>query len=150
MTPSKEHAITTAPNETASVLRAMYAAEDDYLAAGGPGTANFDTLAPFFAPDVVLHQADALPYGGVWRGHDGMEQFFLTMSQTWVAFEMVEQEFLSTSETAVVLTRVHARARSTGQELDFPILQTVRVVNGQIAEVRPFYWDTAAIVAACA
>jgi ketosteroid isomerase-like protein len=145
----KEHATMTAPNETASVLGAMYAAEREYLTAGGPGAANFDTLAPFFAPDVMLHQAEALPYGGVWRGHDGMEKFFIAMSQTWEAFEMVEQEFLSMSETAVVLTHVHARARATGRELDFPILQTIRVVDGRIAEVRPFYWDTAAIVAVC-
>jgi uncharacterized protein len=141
--------VTTALNETASVLRSMYAAEREYLAAGGPGTASFDTLAPYFAPDVVLHQADALPYGGTWRGHDGMERFFVAMSQTWEVFEMVDQEFLSTSATAVVLTHVHARARATGRELDFPILQTVRVADGRIAEVHPFYWDTAAIVAAC-
>ena len=132
-----------------SVLRGMYAAEDEYLAAGGPGTASFDTLAPFFAPDVVLHQAESLPYGGIWRGHDGMERFFAAMSQAWEEFEMVEQEFLSTSGTAVVLTQVHARARATGRELDFPILQTIRVVDGRIAEVRPFYWDAAEIAAAC-
>ena len=128
----------------------MYAAESEYLAAGGPGTASFDKLAPFFAPDVVLHQAEALPYGGIWRGHRGMEQFFLAMSDTWEAFEMTDQELLSTDGTAVVLTHVHARSRATGRELNFPILQTVRVVDGRIAEVRPFYWDTAAIVAACA
>jgi len=136
-------------NETLSVLRGMYAAESEYLAAGGPGTASFDTLAPFFAADVVLHQAESLPYGGIWRGHDGMERFFAAMSQAWEEFEMVEQEFLSTSGTAVVLTQVHARARATGRELDFPILQTIRVVDGRIAEVRPFYWDTAEIAAAC-
>lgn len=128
----------------------MYAAESEYLAAGGPGVANFDTLAPYFARDVVLHQAAALPYGGIWRGHDGMEQFFVAMAETWAAFEMVDQQFLSTSGIAVVLTRVHARARATGQELDFAILQTIRVVDGRISEVRPFYWDTAAIAAACA
>lgn len=60
-----------------------------------------------------------------------------------------EQEFLSTSGTAVVLTQVHARARATGRELDFPILQTIGVVDGRIADVRPFYWDTAEIAAAC-
>ncbi|MGV0745279.1 nuclear transport factor 2 family protein [Mycolicibacterium sp. XJ870] len=133
---------------TADVLNGMYAAEREYLAAGGPGAANFEILAPYFAADVVLHQADALPYGGTWRGHDGMERFFAAMSQVWAQFEMVEQEFLSTSATAVVLTRVHARARATGRELDFPILQTIRVVDARIAEVWPFYWDTAAIVAA--
>jgi uncharacterized protein len=131
-----------------SVLEGMYAAEAEYLAAGGPGQASFAGLAPFFAPDVVLYQADALPYGGVWRGHDGMERFFLAMSRTWDVFDMVDQTFLADTSPLVVLTTVHARLRATGRELDFPILQTITVQNGLIAEVRPFYWDTAAIVAA--
>lgn len=137
------------PNDTSTVLKGMYAAEAEYLAAGGPGTASFGPLAPFFAPNVELHQADALPYGGIWRGHDEMERFFLAMTQAWEAFEMVDQELLATPETAVVLTNVRATARATGQELRFPILQTIRVHDGRIAEVHPFYWDTAAIVAAC-
>jgi ketosteroid isomerase-like protein len=140
----------TSPTTTAlSVLKGMYAAEAEYLAAGGPGSASFALLAPYFAADVVLYQADSLPYGGVWRGHDGMEQFFLVMSQTWDAFEMVDQEFLSDASPLVVLTRVHARARATGRELSFPILQTIKVEDGCITEVHPFYWDTAAIAKAC-
>ena len=131
------------------VLMRMYAAESEYLGAGGPGKASFDTLAPFFSPDVVLHQADALPYGGTWRGHAGMERFMLAMSHAWAEFEMVEQRFLATEGTAVVLTEVHARARATGKELDFPILQTVAVEDGRITEIRPFYWDAAAIREAC-
>lgn len=133
-----------------TVLTGMYAAEARYLAAGGPGAASFTVLAPFFSPDVVLHQADALPYGGVWRGHEGMERFFVAMSGVWETFDMVEQEFLATGETggpAVVLTQVRARARATGRELAFPILQTITVTDGRIAEVRPFYWDTAAVAA---
>ncbi|WP_405621293.1 nuclear transport factor 2 family protein [Streptomyces sp. NBC_01511] len=133
-----------------TVLTGMYAAEAQYLAAGGPGEATFDVLAPFFAPDVVLWQADALPYGGIWRGHAGMERFFLAMAGVWDSFDLVEQRFLATGETSVVHTDIHARARATGRELRFPILQTITVTDGRIAEVRPFYWDTAAVAAACA
>ncbi|WP_326797169.1 nuclear transport factor 2 family protein [Streptomyces sp. NBC_01808] len=140
---------TSSVPDSLTVLTGMYAAEADYLAAGGPGQASFDILAPFFAPDVVLHQAEALPYGGTWRGHDGMARFFLAMGRVWEAFDMVEQEFLATGETAVVLTQVRARARATGRELAFPVLQTVTVKRGQITEVRPFYWDTHAIADAC-
>lgn len=97
-----------------------------------------------------LHQAETLPYGGVWRGHKGMELFFQAMSRAWEFFEMVEQEFLTIeTDTAVVLTHVQARARATGRELDFPILQTIRIEEGRIREVRPFYWDTAAIASVC-
>jgi uncharacterized protein len=141
--------MTTQPTDMLTLLRNMYAAEAEYLAAGGPGEASFELLAPFFAPDVVLHQAEALPYGGTWRGHDGMERFFLAMSDTWAAFDLVDQKFLATDGPAVVLTQVHARARATGLELDFPILQIVEATNGRITDLRPFYWDTAAIANAC-
>ena len=122
---------TSSPTESITVLTGMYAAEAEYLAAGGPGEASFDLLAPFFAPDVEPHQADALPYGGTWRGHHGMTQFFLRMGEVRETFDMVEQEFLATGETAVVLTQVRARARATGRELSFPILQAITVKDGQ-------------------
>jgi uncharacterized protein len=127
-----------------SVLRGMYAAEAEYLAG-----ASFTLLAPFFAEDVVLHQADALPYGGTWHGHDGLEQFFRTMSGTWDEFEMLDQKFLNDTSPLVVLTHVRARARATGRTLTFPILQTITVEDGRIVEVHPFYWDTAAVADAC-
>ncbi|MEV6881390.1 nuclear transport factor 2 family protein [Streptomyces sp. NPDC051135] len=135
--------------ESARVLTGMYAAEAEYLAAGGPGEASFDLLASFFSPDVELHQADALPYGGTWRGHEGIRRFFLVMGEVWESFDMVEQKFLATGETAVVLTRIRARARATGRELGFPLLQAITVRDGRITEVRPFYWDTQAIADAC-
>ncbi|WP_225728140.1 MULTISPECIES: nuclear transport factor 2 family protein [unclassified Nocardia] len=131
------------------VLERMYQAEAEYLAAGGPGMASFTTLEPFFAPNVVLWQADSLPYGGAWRGHEGMERFFLAMSATWDRFELREQAFLSEADPLVVLTHVHARSRASGRELNFPILQTITVADGRITEIRPFYWDTAVIADAC-
>ncbi|MET8774110.1 nuclear transport factor 2 family protein [Nocardia sp. NPDC004654] len=140
---------TTTATTTKDVLTGMYAAEAAYFAAGGPGRASFTTLAPFFADDVVLYQAEGMPYGGIWRGHAGLERFFATMAAVWETFELVEQQFLATGETAVVHTEVRARARATGRELRFPILQTLRVEDGRIAEIRPFYWDTKEIAEAC-
>ena len=127
----------------------MYAAEERYLAAGGPGRASFASLAPFFSPDVVLHQAASLPYGGTWRGHEGLERFFIAMSAAWESFELQEQAFLAVDDPLVVHTCVRARARATGRELEFPIVQTITVVGGRITEIRPFYWDTAAVAEAC-
>ncbi|WP_409466190.1 nuclear transport factor 2 family protein [Amycolatopsis sp. GA6-003] len=134
--------------DPAAVLNGMYRAEAEYFAAGGPGSASFAPLAPYFAEDVVLHQAEGLPFGGEWRGHSGMEEFFLAMSRTWESFEIGEQEFLALGATSVVRTQVRARTRATGRELEFPILQTLRIEDGRIAEVWPFYWDTAAIASA--
>ncbi|RKT84530.1 hypothetical protein SAMN05421805_103464 [Saccharopolyspora antimicrobica] len=142
----------TDQSNTKTILKRMYAAEAEYLLAGGPGNADFEPLAEHFSSEVVLHQAEALPYGGIWRGHADLERFFAAMSGTWAVFEFVEQELVATDEdtgTAVVLTQVRARSRATGRELEFPILQTITIRDDRIAEVRPFYWDTAAIAAAC-
>lgn len=142
----------TDQSTTKAILKRMYAAEAEYLSAGGPGRADFELLAGHFSPEVVLHQAEALPYGGIWRGHADLERFFAAMSRTWAVFEFAEQDFVATDEstgTAVVLTRVRARSRATGRELEFPILQTITVQDDRITEIRPFYWDTAAIAAAC-
>jgi ketosteroid isomerase-like protein len=141
--------LTTPTSDSWAFLTEMYAAEAEYLAAGGPGEASFELLAPYFSPDVVLHQAEGLPYGGTWRGHEGMERFFLAMSEVWASFDMAEQRFLSRGATAVILTHVRARARTTGVELAFPILQTIEARDSRISDVRPFYWDTAAIARAC-
>jgi uncharacterized protein len=127
----------------------MYAAEERYLAAGGPGRASFAPLAPFFSPDVVLHQAASLPYGGTWRGHEGLERFFIAMSAAWESFQLQEQAFLAVDDPLVVHTSVRAKGRATGRELEFPIVQTITVVGGRITEIRPFYWDTAAVAEAC-
>lgn len=129
-----------------SVVQGMYAAEARYF---DTGSTDFGPLAPFFAPDVVLHQAALLPYGGTWSGHEGIEAFFAAMSHTWASFTMLKQEFLAERSPLVVLTQVRARARATSRELEFPILQTITVEAGRISEVRPFYWDTAAVAGAC-
>ena len=128
----------------------MYTAEADYLTSGAPGHRSFELLEPYFSPDVVLHQAPGLPYAGTWRGHDALERFFTTMGETWSSFEMVDQRFLVGGPTSVVYTDVRARARSTAIQLEFPILQTITIGVGGICEIRPFYWDTASVAAACA
>ena len=136
-------------DELRGVLQDFYAAEAAYFTAGGPGEADFGELAQHFHPDVVLYQDPGLPYGGDWRGRDGMERFLAVMSRTWERFEFGDQEFWFRGSAAVVLTRVSARARATGIELEFPILQHILIRDRQLAEVRPFYWNTAAIAAAC-
>ena len=134
----------TTRNDVVAVLEGMYAAEALYLAAGGPGRADFAKLAPYFAADVALHRAEGLPYGGTWPGHEGMERFFTAMGRTWEVFAIADQWFLSTGEPLVVLTHVRARSRLTGRQIDFPIVRTVGVRDGRISEIRPFYRDTAA------
>ncbi|MBO2461396.1 nuclear transport factor 2 family protein [Actinomadura violacea] len=128
------------------VLERFYAAEADYLAAGGPGKADFAGMAAHLAPDVVMHQAPSLPYGGTWRGHDGMERFMAAMSEAWTGLTFLEQHRAVDGETVAVLNRCVFRARATGRELETSVQQWITVRDGLVREFRPFYLDTAAVL----
>ncbi|MGO1049403.1 nuclear transport factor 2 family protein [Crossiella sp. CA198] len=133
-------------SETLAILDRFYAAELAYLS----GETGFEPVAEFLDPEIVLHQAEGLPYGGQWRGPDGLARFLAVMARTWASFEILAQETLVDGDRVSVLSQVRARGRATGTELEFPILQLIRLRHGRLAEVRPFYWDTAAVAAVCA
>ena len=72
----------------------------------------------------------------------------------WVAnwFEVVDvrtpEIFESPgSDRVVVLSTVHFKVRKTGEELDYPFCQVVRVdlEKGVITEMHPYYWDVAGV-----
>lgn len=133
-----------------AALDRFYEAEMSYLAAGGPaGGASFAGLAATLHPDVVMHQAAGLPYGGDWVGPEGIERFFTAMSETWSSLEVLDPEYLTQGDTVAIVLRMRARSRATGREVDMPMVQVVRIEDGLIRDFRPFYWDTAAVSDAC-
>jgi uncharacterized protein len=133
----------------AEVLRRFYAAELAYLAAGGPGKADFAPIAATLDPDVVMHQAAGLPYGGDWTGPSGIEAFFAAMSETWEHLDVREPRFIEDGNTLVVLCELVVRSRARGIELRAPMVQVITVRDGLIVDFRPFYWDTAAVADSC-
>ncbi len=139
------------PNDAWSVMERFYAAEAEYVAAGGYGKADYDQVAAHLDPEVVLYQAPGLPFTGTgaWRGRDGMERFLAVFSETWESMEFLEQEHWGDGNTVVVRNRVRFRARATGREVEALILQLITVRDGRMLECRPFYWDPAAVTEAC-
>ncbi|MCO5993118.1 nuclear transport factor 2 family protein [Actinoallomurus rhizosphaericola] len=135
----------SAPGDVRTVLDEFFAAEADYISAGGPGVADFGGMAAHLHPDVVMHQAPTLPYGGVWRGHDGMERFMAAMSRVWRSLEFLERRQWTDGDTAIVSNHGRLTARATGRSIETTVLQVFTVRDLLIAEIRPFYWDTAAI-----
>ena len=126
-------------------LRRFYAAETAYLA---PGGGDFAPIAATLDPECVLHQPTSLPYGGEWRGPAGFEAWMEAFGRQWAALEVSRPEFYPSGDVVVVRSHVHAKARATGQAIDWPLLQLFRIRDGKILELRPFHWDTAAMLPA--
>ncbi|MEU6739259.1 nuclear transport factor 2 family protein [Streptosporangium sandarakinum] len=133
---------------TRALLERFYAAEARYIAAGGPGKADFSEMAACLDPDVVMHQAEGLPYGGTWRGPEGIEGFMAAMSEAWDSLEFMEQRYVVDGDRVAVFNLGRLRARATGRVLDTAVMQLITFGNGLITEIRPFYLDTIAVAEA--
>ncbi|MEV3984385.1 nuclear transport factor 2 family protein [Nonomuraea sp. NPDC049758] len=129
-----------------AVLERFYRAEVAYIAAGGFGKADFGELAECLDPEVVMYQADSLPYGGTWRGPSGIEQFMAAMSEAWQSLEFLEQKYVVDGGSVVVWNRGILRARATGRALETSVMQLMTIRNDRIAEIHPFYLDTSAVL----
>ncbi|KAL3474411.1 hypothetical protein BJX99DRAFT_231591 [Aspergillus californicus] len=142
----------THPKYTArGVLDAFYEAERQYMSAP-PDTRDFSGIAATLSPNIRLEQTSALPYAGVYIGPTGFQDWSSRMADYFDVVDVQNPEVFERagSDRIVVLSTVHLRVRSSGQELEFPFCQvmTVDLENGVIDEMRPFYWDVAAVNAA--
>ncbi|MEV5570766.1 nuclear transport factor 2 family protein [Spirillospora sp. NPDC052269] len=140
--------MTSGRQSVLATLERFFAAEAAYLKAGGPGRARFDEMADCLTPDVVMHQAESLPYGGVYEGPAGVERFMTEMSRHWSSLEFLEQRFVIDADSAVVHNRGVLVARVSGRRLETSVMQLIGVRGDRISEFRPFYLDTLAVVRA--
>ncbi|KAL5340164.1 hypothetical protein BJX70DRAFT_361708 [Aspergillus crustosus] len=139
----------TPPKHTArGILDAFYEAETQYMSAP-PDARDFSVIAATLSPTIQLEQTSALPYAGVYIGPTGFQDWTTRMADYFDVVDVRDREIFERagSDRIVVLSTVHLRVRATGQELDFPFCQAMRVdlENGVIQEMRPFYWDVAAV-----
>ena len=127
------------------VIQRFYAAEAAYMNAGGADAgANFADMAATLDPDVVLHQSPDLSWGGEFRGHAGYEDWARQMSRAFDRLEVGETRFFTDGDTVVITCRLITRSRASGETLDLPMAQVVRVCSDRIVEFRPFYWNVPA------
>ena len=127
------------------VIERFYKAEAAYMnAGGGDAGASFTDMAATLDPDVVLHQSPDLPWGGEFHGHAGYEDWARQMSRAFDRLGVKDSRFFTDGDTIVITCRLVTRSRVSGETLDLPMTQIVRVSGDRIIEFRPFYWNVPA------
>lgn len=103
-----------------------------------------------YDPQVTIREAASLPYGGEYRGHDGMQRHAMAYLQTWGPVQHPEDrdldaELLGSGDRVVVRWRQRAHRRD-GQRLDLPAVSIYRLNGGKVVEAEMFHSDTAALL----
>jgi len=125
-----------------AVVDALYTA-----AAAG----KLDEVSRMLADDVVLYEAESLPYGGVHQGRDNvMKTITLLFTEYLNLSEYTVVRLLGEGEHVVACLKVAGVTHTSGKPVAFEACERFVVRDGVITEIKPFYWDTAALLEAYA
>lgn len=105
-------------------------------------------LLDCYREDVIIREAESLPYGGTYQGHEGALRHAAGYLRCWGSLQddehrRLEPELLDAGEYVVVLWRQRAIHRGSGERLDSPAVSLYRMREGRIAESVMYHFDTA-------
>ena len=99
------------------------------------------------APDAIITEPEALPYGGIWRGPEGWQQLSAQIFGTWEMSRNAGQLRIIGGEDdeyfALSMT-LSGISRKTGKPFEMSLMELWHVVDGQIRSITPHYFDTLA------
>lgn len=110
-----------------------------------------DALLACYAKDVEISEAAVLPYGGVYRGHDGALAHALRFLAAWTPYQGPDEIKLDPhfwgdgAGTVCVLFRHRAVDPMRGVRLDAPEVSIYQVQDGRVARSQMFHADSAAV-----
>jgi len=118
----------------------------DFLSALGAG--DEAGMGALMHPEFYVEQAASLPYGGVHRGLAGWLALQRTRIATWKdeVAELVSLIGDPEGDEFGMMARLRGRTPKAGKQFDMQVFELVRFQDGKIIEIRPFYWDTHALV----
>ena len=128
----------------AAILKAFYDAETRYMAAP-EDQRDISEMSTVLSPELKIIQTPALPYPGTFHGLRGLQEWSSKMAGYFDVLDVQHPEIFERegSDSVIAVSNLHLRVRETGQVLDYPLCQVIKVdlEKGQILEMKPFYWD---------
>jgi ketosteroid isomerase-like protein len=109
-----------------------------------------EAIASVFADDVEVYQTPELPWGGTFRGHDGVLTFFLTIVEH-IDSKVVHDVIYAAGDHVVQRGRTQGTVKANGAPFDIAEthLYELREHHGDVSVVRfESYIDTPAMLAA--
>jgi len=98
-------------------------------------------------PDLTIEDPPGLPYGGVYRGFDGMLEvagkLFAAVADCRMQTELIIGD--PAGDEFVLKQRMTGRIARTGRPVEMGILEHYSFRDGLLVSIRPYYWDTRAL-----
>jgi ketosteroid isomerase-like protein len=92
--------------------------------------------------DIEIHEADALPYGGSYKGLGGFRLMSRLLFECWKGLDYRVGEIAAGPDYAFVVLYLSAMGHKTGKAFSFTCIEFWRFQDGKIRSISPHYWDT--------
>jgi ketosteroid isomerase-like protein len=97
------------------------------------------TVLGGFADDIEWHEAEGMPYGGVYRGGDAvLQNVFGPIATDVEDFAVTAEEFVGSGDTVAAVVRYTGTGKVTGKTLDVPAVHLWDIRDGKITRFRQF------------
>jgi uncharacterized protein len=101
-----------------------------------------------FDAGICIYEPANLPYGGKYVGHAGFYALFKQLGIMFDQLSIPPSAIVDAGRAVIAMTTLRARIKATGISVQMPLNEVFVLKAGKIVEIRPFYWDTAAIARA--
>jgi ketosteroid isomerase-like protein len=109
------------------------------------GNGAWDELERYLSPDLVIHEASSLPFGGRWHGRDALRRLLATVMGYWEQPEVRELCIAGDGDLVVAVLDFSMRAPHSRRRVNQMVCEVSRVVGAEIVEMRVLYFDAAEI-----
>jgi ketosteroid isomerase-like protein len=99
-------------------------------------------------PEIVVAQTELLPWGGTYRGHDGLKAFTAALLGR-VDSQVEVGEFIEAGDRVVAIGRTRGSVRGTGTPFDVRVAHVWTLKDGKAVRFEA-YIDTPAMLRALA
>lgn len=128
--------MTTSPDDLKAIVQSIYA---------HAGAGEWDACAAYLSDDLVIHEAASLPYAGAFRGKNALRDLHAQVMAHW-ADPRIDFHAMTAGDNHVVsLVTFHLTSKITGKSAAMPLAEVFRLGHGKVTEIRPFYFDSAAV-----
>jgi len=106
---------------------------------------NLDGVLARLHPNIVVHEADSLPFGGDWTGRDGFANLVANLS-SYAELDIPEYTIYETAVGMVIVMQVTLTSRASAATLRTRIAEIYRLTDGLVSEIDVYYKDVKAVL----
>ena len=111
------------------------------------GERNWEAVAERLHPEIVIYEAESLPFGGEWKGKDALQRLSAAMYGTWAEAKVEIHEIIGGETYAAVILSLTMTSKKTQRTFTQTLSEVGKFEDGLLREHRIHYFDAAEIAA---